>query len=561
VAATYYVRTTGNDGNPGTGPAAGQAWKTLTPVNGHTFVPGDTVLFNGGDTFTGGLFVQNVASGSANPITFASYGTGKATISSAAGTTGCYIYKMGGVVIQNLNFTGPGVATANKEGILFYNDAVTTVYPYIRINGCNISGYTNGIGIGGGNGSSGYSDVRIENCECFANSTNGILTFATNNNSNSNIYIGYCKAYNNPGKAGQTSPTGSGIQIGEVNGCTIEYCLAYGNGASNNFTQGPVGIWCYDSIGVIIQFCESYDNLSGGGDGDGFDIDGGCTDCIIQYCYSHGNKGCGFALFQYAAASTFSNNIIRYCISERDKFCGIALWGANTSSKITNSQIYNNVVYASLGAALDVYNSNLSGITVSNNIFLTINGMTLVDHQGTTGLAFANNNFFNMSGAFVIWWGGTQYSSRAAWGVDATGLQVNPQLNNPGNGGTIGDATQLGTLSAYQISSASSPMVNAGATITSPGSFDFYGDALYSGAPDIGADEYYAPVDLPARNKRASVLGIDGIYRMVLPAPDGTVSVEDRYQLSGKYYGLGVSAVNIHRNRTAARMRPYALPC
>jgi parallel beta helix pectate lyase-like protein len=557
MAGTYYVKSTGSDGANGTSP--GTAWKTLTPVNGHTFVPGDTILFNGGDTFTGGLFVQNVASDSANPITFDSYGTGRATISSAAGTIGCYIYKMGGVVIQNLNFTGPGVATANKDGIQFYNDAVSTLYPYIRIIGCNATGYVNGISIGGGNGSSGYSDVRIENCDCYTNSKNGIITFATNNNSNSNIYIGHCKAYNNTGIAGQTSPTGSGIQIGEVDTCTVEYCLAYGNGATNTFSQGPVGMWCYDSNAVTFQYCESYDNFAGsGGDGDGIDIDGGCTNCIIQYCYSHGNEGSGFCLFQYAAAATFSNNIIRYCISESDQWAGIALWGANNTSKVTNSKIYNNTVYASLGPALDIFNANLTAITVTNNIFLTVNSEPLVNYPDTAGFTFTKNNYFNLSGSFVIWWGGTQYSSRTAWGQDATGFSVNPQLDNPGNGGTIGNADQLPTLTAYQIASTS-PMRNVGATVSSPGSVDFYGDPLFVGVPDVGADEYW---DKAGRNKRAATVGIDGIYRMVLPLPDASVDDADRWQISGKYQMTAAPPVSlIFRNRTAARMRPYALPC
>jgi Right handed beta helix region len=538
VAATYYVRSTGNDGNPGTGPAAGQAWKTLTPVNGHVFVPGDMVLFNGGDTFTGGLFVQNVASTSASPVTFDSYGTGRATISSAAGTVGCYIYKMAGIVIQNLNFTGPGVATANKDGIQFYNDAAgNTVYDYIRITSCTVSGYYAGISIGGGLGTSGYSDVRITSCDCNTNARDGILTYGAAKYSLTNVYIGLCRSYNNPGKAGQSSPTGSGIQLSSVNGGTVEYCTASGNGSNSNSAPGPIGIWIYDSTGVTIQNCESYNNSSaaGGGDGGGFDIDGGCTNCTIQYCYSHGNKTSGFALFQYAGASTFSGNIIRYCISENDGG-GIALWGADAASKITASKVYNNTIYASTAAALDVYNANLTTITVTNNIFLTTGGMTLVNYSGTTGLTFANNNYFNLSGAFVIWWGGTSYASRAAWGQDATGLSVNPALTSPGSGGTIYPAALI-TLSAYKISSGSSPMVNAGTTVTSPGSFDFYGDALYSGAPDIGADEYTVAVDPVARNKRASIIGFDALYRTcLLPLPDGAITVEDRYQLAGKYY-------------------------
>jgi Concanavalin A-like lectin/glucanases superfamily/Right handed beta helix region len=493
VAATYYVRTTGNDGNPGTGPAAGQAWKTLTPVNAHAFVPGDTVLFNGGDTFVGGISVQNVASTSASPVTFDSYGTGRATISSAAGTVGCYVYKMGGTIIQNLNFTGPGVATANKEGILFYNDAAgNTVYPYIRIVNCNLTGYTQGIAIGGGAGTSGYSDIRIDTCVCNANSRNGIQTYGAANYALATVYIGNCQTYSNTGVAGQSTPTGSGIELGRINGGTVEFCISYGNGASNNYTQGPIGIWCYECTGLVIQSCESYNNLSSGADGGGFDIDGGCTSCTLQYCYSHGNKGAGLALFQYSGASTFSGNIIRYCISENDQAGGIVIWSAATYS-VTNSQIYNNTIYNSVAQAFRVLTgTTVTTTTVKNNIFLTTSGQSLVDYAGTTGFTFTKNNYFPMSGAFVIWWGGTSYATLAAWGQDATGLSVNPGLTSPGSGGTIYPAA-LTTLSAYKISSGSSPMVNAGTTVTSPGSFDFYGDALYSGAPDIGADEYYAP--------------------------------------------------------------------
>jgi hypothetical protein len=513
ITATYYVTTIGNDANLGTGTSAATAWKTLTPVNSHVFVPGDRIFFNGGETFAGGMFIQNVASGSSNPITLDSYGTGRATVNTTSTTSvGCYIYRMAGMVIQNLNFTGPGV-TGTSDGILFYNDAASTTYNYIRITNCNLTGYRNGIVIGGGAGTSGYSDVRIENCECFANNWNGIQSYGSANYCHTTLYIGSCKTYNNTGVAGQSQPTGSGIELGRINGGTVELCLSYGNGAGNNYGNGPIGIWCYECAAVTIQKCESYNNTSGSADGGGFDLDGGCANCIIQYCYAHGNKTAGFGLFQYAGASTFSGNIIRYCISENDQGGGIALWGADASNKITNSSVYNNTIYSSLGGTaptLFIYNSNLTGITVTNNIFLTTGGTTLVDHQGTTGLTFTKNNYYPLSGAFVIWWGGVQYSSVAAWGQDAGGLSVNPMLTNPGGGGTIGNAANLPTLTAYKISDLSSPMVNAGATITSPGSFDFWGDALYSGAPDIGADECYLVAGQPMMRRWGGVPQLPG---------------------------------------------------
>src|SRR4029077_3752052 len=125
------------------------------------------------------------------------------------------------------------------------------------------------------------------------------------------------------------------------------------------------------------------------------------------------------------------------------------------------------------------------------------------------------------------------------WGVDATGLSVNPVLTNPGAGGTVGDATQLPTLTAYRISSFSSPMVNAGATVTSPGATDFYGKALFSGAPDIGSDECYLSASLVnTRNRRGSVIALDLPFLRILPLPDATIKGWDRCQLAGKYIGL-----------------------
>jgi hypothetical protein len=46
--ATYYVKSTGSDSNSGLSDAL--AWKTISKVNSQTFSPGDTILFNCGDT-------------------------------------------------------------------------------------------------------------------------------------------------------------------------------------------------------------------------------------------------------------------------------------------------------------------------------------------------------------------------------------------------------------------------------------------------------------------------------------------------------------------------------
>lgn len=72
-SATYYVSSAGNDSN--TGLTAALAWKTLSKVNAATFIAGDQILFQKGDTFYGSLTVKNSGS-SGSPIIFGAYGTG-----------------------------------------------------------------------------------------------------------------------------------------------------------------------------------------------------------------------------------------------------------------------------------------------------------------------------------------------------------------------------------------------------------------------------------------------------------------------------------------------------
>jgi len=81
-AATYYVSPTGSDTNNGT--STSTPWQTIAKVNSAHFVAGDSILFQGGQTFTGALvfsYATNIpVSSTATPITVGSYGTGAATI-------------------------------------------------------------------------------------------------------------------------------------------------------------------------------------------------------------------------------------------------------------------------------------------------------------------------------------------------------------------------------------------------------------------------------------------------------------------------------------------------
>ena len=82
-AATYYVSPSGSDANPGTAPTL--AWRSVSKVNTISYLPGDTVLFEGGATFAGTTLMPLTSGTAAAPIRFSSYGNGQAVLSNASG--------------------------------------------------------------------------------------------------------------------------------------------------------------------------------------------------------------------------------------------------------------------------------------------------------------------------------------------------------------------------------------------------------------------------------------------------------------------------------------------
>lgn len=77
-AATFYVSPSGSDSSSGT--TASTPWRTLAKVNATTLAPGDQVLFEGGQTFSGELD-PNGSGTEGSSTTYGSYGAGRAIIS------------------------------------------------------------------------------------------------------------------------------------------------------------------------------------------------------------------------------------------------------------------------------------------------------------------------------------------------------------------------------------------------------------------------------------------------------------------------------------------------
>jgi hypothetical protein len=495
LPSTFFVSTAGNDKNDGRTPAS--AWKTITKVDQTAFHAGDVVLFQGGGAFQGNLRFSSGGTATA-PITISSYGTLRATIDAGAGS-GLAVHNAGGFAIKNLNFVGAG--NNNTNGISFDNNLPGDVkLPHVYIDHVDIRGFgANGIDVLGLTGKDGYDDVRITYVTSHGNGLAGVyIEGQVPSVSNSRVYIGHCQAYND---------NLGGLEIADTDGGTIERSVAHDNAAG---VGHEVGIWTYDSNSVTIQYNESYRNfsVSGSDEGDGFDLDGGVTNSIMQYNYSHENDGAGYLLGEYPGAGLTGGNLIRFNISQNDGrlngYGGIYVYNYDYPySKVTNNYIYNNTVYNSVGSAAVVINGSLpaSSNIFANNIFQTAGGVPLILDYSNSGATFVGNDYWTSGGAFLIRYHGARITSLAAFHAAGqetlngmpTGYNIDPKLQNPGKGGTIGNADKLSTLSAYLLDSTSG-LLNVGLNLkshfgVSSGQVNFYGKQIPPSGPfDIGAD-------------------------------------------------------------------------
>jgi hypothetical protein len=506
LLSTYYVSSSGSDSASGT--SSSSPWRTISRVNKQSLHSGDKVLFKGGNSFSGGIYLPSSEGG----VTISTYGSGKATINSGS-SRGIDIAQTAGVHISNLNIVGNGMYNNSSSGIHLHIDWGNVDKSGFYVNNVEVRGYGHhGIEIyANGNRGSSLSNVSITNCQLHDNKWGGLKATADHHNNNKNWTISHVAAYNSPGDSGRGDVTGNGIFVADVDGALIDHYRAFNNGQHG---AAPVGIWSAGSNRVTIQYCESYNNHSRSiSDGGGFDFDWDTNNSVMQYNYSHGNDGPGYLLG--AGSHGSDSNVIRYNITENDGRrngrAGIQFWG-----NVTNAKVYNNTVFISYTgnsntAAFFAHDSGSGGkeprnCQIVNNIFTTTNGAKVINlwsgPANAGGIKFAGNDYYTYGGSFHLQYGNNSYSSLSSWrsakGQEkvngaATGYQGDPKLNSAGHGGTVGNTNYLGSLWAYKLQS-SSPLVNRGTSqpsfLSSVVKTDFYGgSSLLGGHYDIGADE------------------------------------------------------------------------
>ncbi len=517
---TYYVSGSGDDRSDGR--SAARPWRTLDRISAQTVRPGDRVLLAGGEHFTGQLRLDSGDAGDpARPVIIGSYGPGRAVID-MADQPAVSVHNTSGVTIGDLVIVG-GPDSLSADGITVYNDLPErTRLVGVRIERVEVSGGKNGIAVGSGAESLGFDDVSVRDSSLHDNTIAGLVTYGPGFDADAPVYahrnvtVSGVSAYRNTGDPAATVNTGNGIVVGSVEAGRIERSTAYGNGTLSAAAEGPVGIWAYDSTGIVIENNLSYGNRTNGADGGGFGLDRNVSDSVLQYNLSYDNDGSGLLLYGAADSRGHARNTARFNISSNDSRRGDfhggisvlgGLAGPGQPGGIVGDQIYQNTVVMGAGtdgAAPPVIRigDTLDEVTVRNNIFLSQGAGPLLLAVNSTdhGATFEGNNYFGTSENSRIVWEGAEFETLSGWRYatgqeivsgEAAGTQTDPELVDPASPTTVTAADQITSASGFALRPGS-PMIGAAAPLPGidPGTRDYFGVRLTPDHIDTGASRF-----------------------------------------------------------------------
>lgn len=432
---SFYLSPSGNDNNSGT---IRRPWKSIDRINHTSFSPGSKVLFEGGATFNGTIKLDSLDKGTSDKnIIIGSYGNGNAVID-GGDAEGIIIKECEHFVIKNMVIRGNGRKGGNvADGILISSS------DNFNLDSLEVFGFQHsGVHV------RDSKNARITHIIAHDNGFAGIHVTGINGNDpvsygNENLYIGYCKAYNNPGDPTVlNNHSGNGILASSVSKGLIEYCEAFNNGWDMPWTgNGPVGIWIWDCADFTIQYSISHDNKTNpvAKDGGGFDFDGGVSNSVIQYCISYDNEGAGYGLFEFGASKPWENNIVRYNISLNDGIINegsLAIWKDERSGTMRNCEIHNNTFFNDTLRGISIsFITNCQGFTFSKNIFVYRDSF-IGKGQKINSEIFTSNIFWSLTGNRII-----------PPGLSGGGIVKDPRLKNPGQA-RITDPLKINTNSA-----------------------------------------------------------------------------------------------------------------
>jgi len=476
----YYVDPfKGDDSRAGT--SADQAWRTLGRVSREVFKAGDQVLLVRGGVWAEGVKLRGRGKPE-KPIALGAYGEGpRPRISGGEAHAITAEEPISGWRISGLDLT----STNNKNpthkiqggtcGVFFHQEELCEG---LVVEGCVIHD-TSGPGIylsATGEEKAVFANVVIEHCEIF-NASCGIQ-FAAHPLRGTDFFPSFRIAHVVAHDIG-----GDGIVPFNGRDGVVEYCTAYRTGLGcDPADHSPVAIWYAVAKRCAIQFCHAYDNRTGGrgADGGGFDLDGGCVDCVLQYNYSHDNEGAGYLICSWDPVQyPCTGCICRYNVSVNDglanDYASIHFW-QNMDCLIHNNTC---ITRGALGMKFATNGGDAKGNLIANNIFVcdTPEDVPIVRSEfDIGGNRFRNNCYYHLRGEARF----------ALNGDDVRGLAEFAKVVK-GEGEINADPLFADAAAGDYHLRPGSPCRGAGMRLPGMGGRDYYGATLAEEGPvDIG---------------------------------------------------------------------------
>ncbi|QHW32936.1 hypothetical protein GZH47_20485 [Paenibacillus rhizovicinus] len=493
AGTTYYVDSvSGNDSNSGT--STGQPWKTLGKISSFGFSgqlhPGDQVLLKSGSVWNASLDIAFSGS-AAGQITIGSYGGEvKPIINGGGGSYAVRIENRQYITVQDIEITNFNAAKPNDYKTEFHRRSGVWVISHhegpmsgIQLKDLDIHDVA-GISVSGEDwvtDTDGETVNKNHNAAIMINAWEWEANVPADKHAyfkdllveNNHIHDVQTIGLNMDGFANDTSQyhqnvvirgntierTGSdGIVVGVAKNPLIENNAVYDVAINSYDFKWIAGIWVWKTDGAIFRHNEvarvHYLNAAST-DSSAFDTDISAQgDHVYEYNYSHDNAG-GFVMDMGQLQN--GTNYYRYNVSRNDQHHRSS---GKTVEVHDTGLFYNNVFYNDNGEGFLLSDNPKS--TYINNIFYTSQG----SQPYPASPKFYNNDFY----------GATPPSQ----GV--RNLNVDPKFVAPSGG------DGMDKVDGFKLN-ANSPLIGEGRVIAGNGGKDFWGNALYTGSPDIGMFE------------------------------------------------------------------------
>ena len=458
-------------------------WSSVADVDSHpAFRPGDRVLLRRGAVCDGRLTPAGSGT-NGDPIVLGAYGRGPLPTVHGGGTpdqtgtvqlTDQHDWVVQDLEVTNLDPAGP--SDTLRAGVLVANDTggtlrgleirrmlvrdVTSSPTQSTADPHTYGGIAAVVRGAAKAGDGAFDDLRIEDDTVDHVGRTGIAVWSDGPG---------------PTRVTNTSITGNTLRyiqgdsiiVWGVDGAVIDHNTSEHGGdlpacpRCSSTPQDPAsaGIWPVASSHVLVRYNDVGDEGSGGGDGEGFDIDDLTTDVVLEGNHAHDDAGGGLLICGAQDA------VVRHNVFEHDG-AGEIVFSCPTQR--SGVRIVGNTIAVTPGAGLPV-----------------VRRMTT---SGTAPILFANDVVIDPDGGGYDWPSPVTATHDVFFGaasptrpVDPDAITADPELVEPGAVGTGLDAAFV-----YRPRPGS-PVIGSGVVTGDEGLTDYAGWPLVPGTVDRGA--------------------------------------------------------------------------